>query len=91
MGSEGTLGIITKVTLRLYGIPESVCACNNFLKLVSGAYPSTPRALHILSTVLYKFPKVLTRRIYVMILRASIFADHFLYSHELIWDSGVIF
>lgn len=27
IGSEGTLGMITKVTLRLYPIPETLCAC----------------------------------------------------------------
>ena len=39
--------------------------------------------MHILHTVLYAFPEVLTRRIYLQS-RASLVGDHFLYFRGLI-------
>ena len=40
-------------------------------------------SLYILRTVLYTFPKVLTRRICLKKSRAPSFGDHFLYSRKL--------
>ena len=40
IGSEGTLGIITQVTLRLYGIPEAVSACVCPFDTLDGAIES---------------------------------------------------
>ena len=37
IGSEGTLGIITEITLRLYGIPEAVSACVCGFETLEGA------------------------------------------------------
>ena len=37
IGSEGTLGIITEVTLRLYGVPEAVSACVCAFETLEGA------------------------------------------------------
>jgi D-lactate dehydrogenase (cytochrome) len=37
VGSEGTLGIITEVTLRLYGIPEGISACSCSFETLAGA------------------------------------------------------
>ena len=46
-------------------------------------------SMHILHTVLYTFPKVLTRRIYLT--NKSLVGDHFLYSHDLnVWFRGDI-
>ena len=46
-------------------------------------------SLHICQTVLYTFPKVLTRRICLTI-KASQIGDHFLYSHDLYdWFSSI--
>ena len=40
IGSEGTLGVITQVTLRLYGIPEAVSACVCPFETLNGAVES---------------------------------------------------
>ena len=37
IGSEGTLGVITQVTLKLYGIPEAVSACVCPFETLNGA------------------------------------------------------
>ena len=37
VGSEGTLGVITELTLRLYGIPEAVSSATCWLKDIDGA------------------------------------------------------
>jgi len=40
IGSEGTLGVITQITLRLYGIPEAVSACVCPFDTLNGAVES---------------------------------------------------
>ena len=45
MGSEGTLGIITKATLRLYGIPEAVVSAVCSFPSVQAAVDSTVHVL----------------------------------------------
>ena len=45
MGSEGTLGIITKATLRLYGIPEAVVSAVCSFPSVQAAVVSTVHVL----------------------------------------------
>ena len=47
-------------------------------------------SMHILHTVLYTFPYILTRRIFQYLI-ASLVGDHFLYSHHLkVWFRGYI-
>ena len=45
--------------------------------------------MHILHTVLYTFPEVLTRRICQQSI-ASLVGDHFFYCMNIVFDSGVI-
>ncbi len=45
VGSEGTLGVITELTLRLYGIPESISAAICSFKDVEGACKTTIAAM----------------------------------------------
>lgn len=45
VGSEGTLGIITKTTLRLYGIPEAVVSAVCSFPSVQSAVDSTVQIL----------------------------------------------
>lgn len=45
MGSEGTLGIITKTTLRLYGIPEAMVSAVCSFPSVQAAVDSTVQIL----------------------------------------------
>ena len=40
-------------------------------------------SIHILHTVLFTIPKVLTRRIYLTVKSFFLIGDHFLYSHDL--------
>ena len=47
--------------------------------------------MHVLLTLLLRFLKLLTRRIFFKKSSASFIGDHFLYSCTLICDSGVIF
>lgn len=47
VGSEGTLGIITKVTLRLYGIPETISAAACAFETLEGAVQTTIMAIQI--------------------------------------------
>jgi D-lactate dehydrogenase (cytochrome) len=47
VGSEGTLGIITQVTLRLYGIPETIIAGTCAFETLDGAVRSTIEAIQI--------------------------------------------
>ena len=52
------------------------------------SYPLHPNIImHILPIVHHTFLKVLTRRI---CLRASLVGDHFLYSLDLLCDSGIM-
>ena len=45
VGSEGTLGIITELTVRLYGIPESISAAVSFFPTVEAACNATILAM----------------------------------------------
>lgn len=45
MGSEGTLGIITKTTLRLYGVPEAMVSAVCSFPSVQAAVDSTVQIL----------------------------------------------
>lgn len=45
VGSEGTLGIITKTTLRLYGVPEATVAAVCSFPSVQAAVDSTVQVL----------------------------------------------
>lgn len=45
MGSEGTLGILTKATLRLYGIPEGMASAVCSFPSVQAAVDSTVQVL----------------------------------------------
>lgn len=45
MGSEGTLGILTKATLRLYGIPEAMVSAVCSFPSVQSAVNSTVQIL----------------------------------------------
>jgi D-lactate dehydrogenase (cytochrome) len=47
VGSEGTLGIITQLTLRLYGIPEAVVAAVCAFAEVEGACKATAAAIQL--------------------------------------------
>ncbi len=47
VGSEGTLGIITKLTVRLYGIPETVIAAVCAFQDVEGACKATASAIQL--------------------------------------------
>jgi len=47
VGSEGTLGIITELTLRLYGIPESIMSAVCPFKSVQGACDATIAAIQL--------------------------------------------
>ena len=47
VGSEGTLGIITELTLRLYGIPESIISAVCPFKSVQGACDATIAAIQL--------------------------------------------
>ena len=50
VGSEGTLGIITEVTLRLYGIPETTCAAVCTFPTIAAAVSS------VVSIIQYGIP-----------------------------------
>ena len=43
VGSEGTLGVITEVTLRLYGIPEQISAAVCAFPTIEGAVNTVSR------------------------------------------------
>lgn len=47
VGSEGTLGIITEVTLRLHGIPESILAAVCPFETIDGACQATIAAIQL--------------------------------------------
>lgn len=47
VGSEGTLGIVTAVTLRLYGVPETISAAVCAFDTLSGAVQTTIAAIQI--------------------------------------------
>jgi D-lactate dehydrogenase (cytochrome) len=45
VGSEGTLGVITEVTLRLYGIPEAISAATACFATIGGAVDTVIRTI----------------------------------------------
>jgi D-lactate dehydrogenase (cytochrome) len=47
IGSEGTLGIITEVTLRLHGIPEAISAAVCAFETLSGAVDTVVQAIQL--------------------------------------------
>ncbi|MEZ5909698.1 MAG: FAD-linked oxidase C-terminal domain-containing protein [Hyphomicrobiaceae bacterium] len=47
VGAEGTLGIITELTLRLYGVPEAILAAVCPFKTISGACAATIQAIQL--------------------------------------------
>ncbi|ADL02144.1 FAD-binding oxidoreductase [Brevundimonas subvibrioides] len=47
VGSEGTLGIITEITLRLHGIPESILSAVCSFETLSGAVDTTVQAIQL--------------------------------------------
>ena len=47
VGSEGTLGLITELTLKLYGVPETVMAAVAAFETVSGACRASTQAIQL--------------------------------------------
>ena len=47
VGSEGTLGIITEMTVRLYGIPETILAAVCPFKTLEGACSTVIQAIQL--------------------------------------------
>ncbi|WP_269514796.1 FAD-binding oxidoreductase [Brevundimonas subvibrioides] len=47
VGSEGTLGIITEITLRLHGIPESILSAVCSFETLAGAVDTTVQAIQL--------------------------------------------
>lgn len=47
LGSEGTLGIVTEITLRLYGLPETIAAAVCSFETLEGAVTATTQIIQL--------------------------------------------